>query len=41
MAGDYGQSLGRRLSCSLGKYATVFQAEIHAVLVSASEIQNE
>jgi hypothetical protein len=24
----YGQSLGRRLSISLGKHATVFQAEI-------------
>jgi hypothetical protein len=28
----YGQSLGRRLSICLGKYATAFQAEIHAIL---------
>jgi Fe2+ or Zn2+ uptake regulation protein len=27
-AGVYGQSLKRRLSFSLGRYATVFQAEI-------------
>jgi len=27
-AGVYGQSVGRRLSFSLGRYATVFQAEI-------------
>jgi len=27
-AGVYGQSVGRRLSFSLGKYATVIQAEI-------------
>ena len=29
VAGDYGQSLGRRLTISLGKYATVFPAEIY------------
>jgi hypothetical protein len=34
-AGIYGQSLRRRLSFSLGKYATVFQAEIHAILACA------
>jgi hypothetical protein len=31
-AGVYGQSIGRRLSFSLGKYATVFQAEVFAIL---------
>ena len=35
----YGQSLGRRLSISLGKYVTVFQAEIYAILACAYEIQ--
>ena len=35
----YGQSLGRRLIISLGKYATVLQAEIYAILVCAYEIQ--
>ena len=34
----YGKSLGRRLSICLGKYATVFQAEIHAILACAYEI---
>jgi len=28
-AGVYGQSVGRRLSLSLGRYVTVFQAEIY------------
>jgi len=35
----YGQSLGRRLIISLGKYATVLQAEICAILARAYEIQ--
>jgi ribonuclease HI len=35
----YGQSVGRRLSVSLGKCATVFQAEIYAILACAYEIQ--
>jgi len=30
-AGVYGQSVGRRLSFSLGRYATVFQAEIYDI----------
>jgi len=30
--GVYGQSVGRSLSFSIGRYATVFQAEIFAVL---------
>jgi hypothetical protein len=38
-AGVYGQSLGRRLSIFLGKYATVFQAEVYAILTSVYEIQ--
>ena len=28
----YGQSANRRLSFSLGKHATVFQAEVYAIL---------
>ena len=31
--------MGRRLSFSLGRYATVFQAEIYAILACAHEIQ--
>jgi hypothetical protein len=38
-AGVYGQSVGRRLSSSLGRYATVFQAEICASLACVYEIQ--
>jgi len=40
-AGVYGQSMGRRLSFSLGRYATVFQAEIYAILACAHEIQSQ
>jgi len=40
-AGVYGQSVGRRLSFSLGRYATVFQAEIYAILACACEIQSQ
>jgi hypothetical protein len=32
---DYGQSLRRVLSISLGKYATVFQAEMYTILTCA------
>jgi ribonuclease HI len=39
-AGVYGQSLRRRLSFSLGKHATVFQAEIYAILACVYEIQS-
>jgi hypothetical protein len=39
-AGVYGQSVGRRLSFSLGRYMTVFQAEIFAILACAYEIQD-
>jgi len=35
----YGQSVGRRLNISLGRYATVFQVEIYAILACAHEIQ--
>ena len=38
-AGVYGQSVGRRLSFSVGRYVTVFQAEIYAILVCVYEIQ--
>jgi ribonuclease HI len=38
-AGVYGQSVGRRLSFSLGRYATAFQAEIYATLACVHEIQ--
>ena len=38
-AGVYGQSVGRRLSFSVGRYATVFQAEIYAILACVQEIQ--
>jgi ribonuclease HI len=35
-----GQSEGRRLTISLGKYVTVLQAEIYAILACVYEIQN-
>jgi len=38
-AGVNGQSVGKRLSFSLGRYATVFQTEIYAILVCVYEIQ--
>ena len=37
-AGVYGQSVGRRLSFSLGRYVTVFQVEIYAILACVYEI---
>jgi len=39
--GVYGQSVGRRLSFSLGRYATVFQVEIYAILACAYEVQSQ
>jgi len=39
VTGIYGQSLGRRLSISLGRYATVFQAEIYAIMACAHDVQ--
>jgi len=38
-AGVCGQSVWRRLSFSLGRYVTVFQAEIYAILACIYEIQ--
>jgi hypothetical protein len=38
-AGVYRQSKKSRLSFSLGKYATVFQAEVYAILACAHEIK--
>jgi ribonuclease HI len=40
-AGVYGQSLGRRLSFSLGRYTTVFQAKIYVILACVYEIQSQ
>jgi ribonuclease HI len=40
-AGVYGQSVGRRLNFSLGRYATDFQAEIYAILACVYEIQSQ
>ena len=37
--GVYGQYVKRRLSISLGRYATVFQAEIYAIMACVYEIQ--
>jgi hypothetical protein len=36
-AGVYGQSVGRRLTISLRKHATVFQAEVHVILACIYE----
>jgi ribonuclease HI len=38
-AGVFGQSVKRRFSFSLGRYTTVFQAEIYAILACVHEIQ--
>jgi len=38
-AGVYGQSVNRRLSIPLGKHATVFQAEVYAILACAHEME--
>jgi len=38
-AGVYGQSVNRRLSIPLGKYDTVFQAEVYAISACAHEIE--
>jgi ribonuclease HI len=40
-ARDYWQSVGRRLSFSLGRYMTVFQAEIFAILACVYDIRNQ
>jgi ribonuclease HI len=38
-AGVCGQSVNRKLSIPLGKHATVFQAEVYAILACAQEIE--
>jgi ribonuclease HI len=38
-AGVYGQSIGRRLSFSLGKYATVFKVKVFAILACVHYIK--
>jgi hypothetical protein len=40
-AGVYGQSVGRRLSIPLGKHATVFQAEVYAILACVYETETQ
>jgi hypothetical protein len=40
-AGVYGQSVNRRLSIPLGKYATVFQAEVYVILACVFEIETQ
>jgi len=38
-SGAYGQTVGRKLSVSLGRYIIVFQAEIYVILQYVYEIQ--
>jgi ribonuclease HI len=40
-AGVCGQSVGRRLSISVGKHATVFQAEVYVILVCIHENETQ
>jgi hypothetical protein len=40
-AGVYGQSADRRLSIALGKHATVFQADVYALLVCVHETETQ
>ena len=40
-AGVYGQSVNRRLSISLAKHATVFQAEVYAILACVQENETQ
>jgi ribonuclease HI len=40
-AGVYGQSVNRRLSIPLGKHATVFQAEVYAILACVFQIETQ
>jgi len=37
----YGQSVNRRLSISLGKYTTIFQTEVYAILACVREIRTQ
>ena len=41
MAGVCWQSVGRRVRITLGKYTTIFQAEVYAVLAFVYEIQTQ
>jgi hypothetical protein len=38
---DYGQSLGRQLNIPIGKYATIFLAELYAIQVCIYEIETQ
>jgi hypothetical protein len=40
-AGAYGQFANRRLSVSLGKHATVFQADVYAILACVHETETQ
>jgi hypothetical protein len=40
-AGVYGQSVRRRLSNSLEKHVTIFQAEVSAILIRVHEIETQ
>ena len=40
-AGVYGQSVDRRLNISLGKHATVFQAEVYVILACVYETETQ
>jgi len=40
-AGVYGQSVNRRLSTSLGKHATIFWAEVYAILACVHETETQ
>ena len=40
-AGVCRQSVGRRLSISLGKHATVFQTEVYAILACVHETETQ
>jgi len=40
-AGFYGQSTNRKLSISLGKHTTVFQAEVYAILACVHKIETQ
>jgi hypothetical protein len=40
-AGAYEQSANRRFSISLGKHATVFQADVYAILACVHEIKTQ
>ena len=41
VAGIYGQSVGRRLSISLGKYATDFQVDVYAIFACVQETETQ